>query len=296
MPMKTVSADRGSFIAYPTNRVVGTIGDDDKAKEVISALLRAGFEREDVDLLHDEKDLHRLDPTGTAHGFLAQFQRTLIRALDLEEFKHLTHHVADVRAGRFVIMVLAKRRAQRIVAADILHRYGAEFVEFYGRWACEELPATAPRSPEDIPVAFVRAWNDRNPDALALLFDEDAEFVNVTGLCWHDRESIRKAHAYGLERIFKESLLAIDEMKVKRLSPDIAVVQTRMTLSGQAPVGTGGQAGPRTTIVSFVVHRIVDRWRCASAYTADVVQNTETNAIDQAGMFSFGYYPRDQAS
>ena len=113
-------------------------------------------------------------------------------------------------------MVLAKRRAQRIVAADILHRHGAEFVEFYGRWACEELPATAPRSPEDIPVAFVRAWNDRNPDALALLFDEDAEFVNVTGLCWHDRESIRKAHAYGLERILKESLLAIDEMKVKR--------------------------------------------------------------------------------
>jgi len=296
MGMKTVSADRGGFIAYPTNRVVGTIGDDDKAKDVISALLRAGFEREDVDLLHDEKDLNRLDPTGTAHGFLAQFQRTLIRALDLEEFKHLTHHVADVRAGRFVIMVLAKRRAQRIVAADILHRYGAEFVEFYGRWACEELPATAPRSPEDIPVAFVRAWNDRNPDALALLFDEDAEFVNVTGLCWHDRESIRKAHAYGLERIFKESLLAIDEMKVKRLSPDIAVVQTRMTLSGQAPVGTGGQAGPRTTIVSFVVHRIVDRWRCASAYAADVVVNTETNVIDQAGMFSFGYYPRDQAS
>ena len=294
--MKTVSTDQGSFIAYPTNRVVGTIGDDDKAKEVISALLRAGFEREDIDLLHDEKDLNRLDPTGTAHGFLAQFQRTLIRAFDLEEFKHLTHHVADVRAGRFVIMVLAKRRAQRIVAADILHRYGAEFVEFYGRWACEELPATAPRSPEDIPVAFVRAWNDRNPDALALLFDEDAEFVNVTGLCWHDRESIRKAHAYGLERIFKESLLAIDEMKVKRLSPDIAVVQTRMTLSGQAPVGTAGQAGPRTTIVSFVVHRIVDRWRCASAHTADVVLNTETNVIDQAGMFSFGYYPRDQAS
>ena len=64
----------------------------------------------------------------------------MIRALDLEEFKHLTHHVEDVRAGRFVIMVLTKRRAQRIVAADILHQYGAEFVGFYGRWACEKLP------------------------------------------------------------------------------------------------------------------------------------------------------------
>ena len=103
-------------------------------------------------------------------------------------------------------------------------------MEFYGRWACEELPATAQRSPEEIPALFARAWNDRDPDALASLFDEDAEFVNVTGLCWHDRESIRKAHAYGLERIFNESLLAIDEMKVKLLSPDIAVVHARMTL------------------------------------------------------------------
>ena len=202
--MKTASTERQDFISYPTNRVVGTVGDDGKAKAAIDALLRAGFDREDIDILHDEKDLKRLDPTGAEHGFLAQFQRTLIRALDLEEFKHLTHHVEDVRAGRFVIMVLTKRRAQRIVAADILHRHGAEFVEFYGRWACEELPATAQRSPEEIPALFARAWNDRDPDALASLFDEDAEFVNVTGLCWHDRESIRKAHAHGLERIVNE--------------------------------------------------------------------------------------------
>ncbi len=132
--MKTASSERTDFISYPTNRVVGTVGDDDKARAAIDALLRAGFVREDIDILHDEQDLKRLDPTGTEHGFLAQFQRTLIRALDLKEFKHLTHHVEDVLAGRFVIMVLTKRRVQRTVAADILHQYGAEFVEFYGRW------------------------------------------------------------------------------------------------------------------------------------------------------------------
>ena len=277
--MKTASTERSDFISYPTNRVVGTVGDGDKARAAIDALLRAGFVREDIDILHDEQDLKRLDPTGTEHGFLAQFQRTLIRALDLKEFKHLTHHVEDVRAGRYVIMVLTKRRVQRTVAADILHQYGAEFVEFYGRWACEELPATAQKSPADIPASFVRAWNDRNADALAALFDADAEFVNVAGLQWHDRESIRKAHADGLERVFHTSQLAIDDIKVKLLSPDIAVVHARMTFSGQAPSGTGKQPGPRTTIASFVVHRIVDRWQCASAHHTDVFPNAETNAI-----------------
>ena len=157
--MKAVSIDRKNFIPYPTNRVVGTIADADQARAAIDALLQAGFARENIDILHDEEDLQRLDPTGAAHGFLAQFHRTLIRTLDLEEFKHLTQYVEAVRAGLFVIMVLAKRRSLRITAAEILHQYGADFVEFYGRWSCEDVPATAQTSPEDIPALFARAWN-----------------------------------------------------------------------------------------------------------------------------------------
>jgi len=193
--MKAVGIDRKHFIPYPTNRVVGTIAHADQARAAIDALLRAGFERENIDILHDEEDLQRLDPTGAAHGFLAQFHRTLIRTFDLEEFKQLTQYAAAVRAGRFVIMVLAKRRSLRLSAAEILHQYGADFVEFYGRWSCEDLPATAQTSPEDIPALFARAWNGRDPAALAVLFDEDAEFVSVDGLVAHDRPAIRKWHA-----------------------------------------------------------------------------------------------------
>jgi uncharacterized protein (TIGR02246 family) len=296
MPMKAVSADRRNFIPYPTNRVVGTVGDSVKARAAIEALLRAGFDRQHIDILHGEEDLQRLDPTGAEHGFLAQFQRTLIRTLDLEEFKHLTHHVEDVRAGRSVIMVLTKRRALRIAAADILHQHGAEFVEFYGRWSCEDLPAPAQTSPADIPALFARAWNDRDPDALALLFDEDAEFVNVTGLCSHDRDSIRKAHATRLEGISNTSTLVTGETKVKLLSPEVAVVHARLTLSGEASAGALAHPGERTTIVSFVVHRVGDRWRCASAHNTDVIPNTQTNVIDEAGVFGLANYPSDQAS
>ena len=105
----------------------------------------------------------------------------MIRSFDLEEFKHLTHHVEDVRAGRYVIMVLTKRREQRIVAGDILHQYGAEFVGFYGRWAWADVPPSHHMTPADVPAMFVRAWNARDADALASLFDGDAEFVNGTG-------------------------------------------------------------------------------------------------------------------
>lgn len=286
--MDAVSTERREFIAYPTNRVVGTVADAGKARAAIDALLQAGFRREDIDILHGEEDLKRLDPTGAELGFLAQFQRTLIRTFALEEFKHLTHHLEDVRAGRFVIMVRTNRRVQRMVAGDILNRYGAEFVGFYGRWAWEGLSAAAPASPEDVPALFARAWNDRNADALAALFDKDAEFVNGAGLCWHDREAIRKAHADGLQHAFDKSILAIDETKVRLLSPDVAVVHARMTLSGQAPA--------RTTVVSFVVHRIADRWVCASAHSTDVMPALDPNVISQAGVSGQATHPGGQVS
>ena len=68
---------------------------------------------------------------------------------------------------------------------------------------------------EDVVATFVEAWNRCDPDGLATLFDSDAEFVNVTGLWWHTREEIRKAHAYGLTRIFKESVLTATDVRVK---------------------------------------------------------------------------------
>lgn len=278
--MTAASTDRRDYIPYPTNRVIGTVADAGKAGEAIDALLRAGFDRKDIDILHGEEDLHRLDPTGSAHGFLAQFHRTLISTLDLEQFKQLTHHVEDVRAGRYVIMVLTKRRGLRMVAADILHQHGAEFVGFYGRWAVEELPATPQASPETIPALFARAWNAHDPDALASLFEEDAEYVNVTGLCWHDRESIRKGYRDGLEHIFNTSTVATGETKVKLLSPDVAVVHARMTMSDDT--GAAAAPGSRSTIVSFVVHRAGGRWLCAAAHNTDVMPKTEPTLLDQA--------------
>jgi len=138
-------------------------------------------------------------------------------------------------------------------------------------------------TPESIPAAFARAWNARDPDALASLFDEDADFVNVVGLWWRDREAIRRAHAYGLTRIFHDSTLRVGAVTVKRMSDDIAVVHARMHLDGQAPIAGIAHPGTRHTIFAFVVHRTAAGWRCASAQNTDVVPGAESNVIDGAG-------------
>ena len=137
--MTTKQRESGGFIPYPSDRVVGTIADAKTARSAIDALLHERFEHSHIDILHGDEDVHRLDPTRSDHGFLDRFHRTLIRTLGpAEEFQHLSRHMDDVRAGRFVIVVLAKERERRSLAADIINSQGAEFVGFYWRWAHRE--------------------------------------------------------------------------------------------------------------------------------------------------------------
>jgi len=132
-------------------------------------------------------------------------------------------------------------------------------------------------APERLPEIWVAAWNRRDPETLAALFDEDAAFVNVTGLWWRSRAAILEAHRYGLSVIFNDSTLSLGRVTVKRLRDDVAVVHARMRLTGQTPLGDEPAPGPRTTIFSFVVHRAGGRWSCASAQNTDVTPGMETH-------------------
>ena len=144
--------------------------------------------------------------------------------------------------------------------------------------------------PEIIAQRFVEAWNRRDAAAIAALFDEDAEFVNVTGLWWHNRRDIEKAHAYGLQTIFQHSTLALSRTKVKFLSDDIAVVHAKMKLSGQTPTAGVSQPGIRRTLFSFVVRRKRGQWHCASAQNTDIVPNMETHVRGEKGQLKAADY------
>jgi uncharacterized protein (TIGR02246 family) len=149
-------------------------------------------------------------------------------------------------------------------------------------------------SPEQVPRLFVQAWNDRDPDGIAALFEDDADFVNVTGIWWTDRQSIRDAHAYGLERIFSASRLLLGKVKVRRLTPRIAVVHSRMILDGQTAHPGTARPGRRVTIFSFVVTLADAGWRCVSAHNTDVVPGAETHIRDPEGELRAVDYRKDE--
>ncbi|SFR16216.1 SgcJ/EcaC family oxidoreductase [Poseidonocella sedimentorum] len=134
-------------------------------------------------------------------------------------------------------------------------------------------------APEEMPDAFARAWMGRDARALAALFAEDAEFVNVVGLWWHDRGAIERAHHIGLTTSFAQSTLTPGAIRTRPLGPDAAIVQARFTLTGQtAP--DGALAGPRKTVLSFVMARAGEGWHCVMAQNTDVQPGAETYLND----------------
>jgi len=132
-------------------------------------------------------------------------------------------------------------------------------------------------NPEAVPQVFVEAWNQRDAHKIASLFDPDGEFVNVTGLWWHRREDIERAHDYGLRTIFNESTLTIIRTKTKYLADDIAVVHAKVKLTGQTPTFDVPNPGARHTIFTFVVHKLSNGWSCAAAQNTDIVPAMETH-------------------
>lgn len=136
--------------------------------------------------------------------------------------------------------------------------------------------ATIAHEPSDIPALFVRAWNNRQAENIAALFEENADFINVVGIWWEDREAIYEAHEYGLKVIFSESTLRLGRVKTKMLNEDIAVVHARMRLDGQKSPD-GKSTGIRHNLFIFVVRRQGDHWLALSAQNTDIVIGAETH-------------------
>ncbi|MBO0595796.1 SgcJ/EcaC family oxidoreductase [Nesterenkonia sp. E16_7] len=142
-------------------------------------------------------------------------------------------------------------------------------------------------TPGDIAEGFAEAWNRADAEALAALFVEDADFVNVVGLWWTNRTRIRTAHAYGFAKIFGGSQMQLEQIRVRELGESVAVVHAVWTLTGQTPAPGEAQdtrPGARQGVISFTLQRQPGTpedqedgsWLAVSAQNTDRVPGAET--------------------
>ena len=119
-----------------------------------------------------------------------------------------------------------------------------------------------------VETGLQEAWNRHDIRAFANLLTEDGDVVNVVGWWWRGRPQIERkitdAHAF----IFRDSTLTHNEVHIRFLTPQIAVVHVLWSLVGHKnPDGTPGQ--PRKGIETQVLQQQAGKWLVAALHNTD---------------------------
>jgi uncharacterized protein (TIGR02246 family) len=113
-----------------------------------------------------------------------------------------------------------------------------------------------------------RAWNTHDMRALAALFTEDADFVNVGAKRWKGRKEIEAQHALRLSQ-FLGSVWATRSAMVQYLKPDIALVHVEWGLKGDKdPDGTPRE--PRAGLFTWLVVKDGRNWLIRAAQNTNL--------------------------
>lgn len=144
--------------------------------------------------------------------------------------------------------------------------------------------------PEDIPRNFAEAWKHRDAQALASLFVEDADFINVTGIWWENRKDIQKAHDFGFRIIFKSSQLNVLQTKVRYLTPEIATVHAKVEVINQTNRKGELTLHKRNTLFVFVAKKSKKQWLCYSAQNSEILPGAQTFLRKKDGTYEAVHY------
>ena len=130
-----------------TNRLMAVLDTDDAAAAAAAALADEGLTGEAVLVLRGDRDADRIDSLGNAGGTWARARRLLSFTL-ADQMVDLAVYVAALRDGRTVLSVLVAGEGGRERAKRALAGSGAHFVNFFGRFATEDMvPWRGPELP-----------------------------------------------------------------------------------------------------------------------------------------------------
>ena len=126
------------FIGYPTDSLLAVMPDDTCAATAAATLHSLDIPDRDVSILRGTEGAARVDPTGAIHGLVARLRRIVSFAV-MDQLPDMAWYDAAIRAGQVVVMVRVRGDAPKAEAIRILQEHGGHFINYYGRFATEEI-------------------------------------------------------------------------------------------------------------------------------------------------------------
>ncbi len=75
----------------------------------------------------------------------------------------------------------------------------------------------------DVLAQYEADWNHHDMKALAGLFTDDAEWINVVGMHWRGKADIYKAHDVYHRTLFTKTGIHFTKIEIRAIAPDVAV-------------------------------------------------------------------------
>jgi hypothetical protein len=142
------------FIGYPTDSLVAVLPDVAAAATAAKALRAVGIPDRDVTILRGPEGADRLDGTGAANGIIPRLRR-LVSFTVMDQLVDMALYERAVRDGQVALMARVRGDDGKAASIAALRAHGAHFINYYGRFATEEVERW--RGPEpDVPPMLRR--------------------------------------------------------------------------------------------------------------------------------------------
>jgi len=125
-------------IGYPTNRMLAVIDDPVQAIAAAADLVQSGFTARDIEILRGAEGADRMDGVGRVAGWRARLRRAFAFTL-MDQLVDFAAYEGALREGRAVVMVHVEGDLPKAAAHLTLRDHGGHFINYYGRFATEEL-------------------------------------------------------------------------------------------------------------------------------------------------------------
>jgi hypothetical protein len=126
------------FIGYPAGSLLAVLPEEESGAAVAAALRAAGIPDRDITMLRGPEGADRLDGTGAMNGVIARLHRLVSFTL-MDQLVDMALYEQAVREGHVVLMARPRDDERKATAIGVLRQRGGHFINYYGRFATEEI-------------------------------------------------------------------------------------------------------------------------------------------------------------
>ena len=140
------------MITYPTQRLLGVIDDPSRAHEAAIALAPSVVAADDVAVLSGPSGRDELAGLGSPPNLLSRLTRA-IQFMSMDQLPDFLVYERAIDDGRAVVAIRVVDKARIGPVREVLERFDAHFLNYFGRLSTEE-------------ISLWRGEEPRIPDAL----------------------------------------------------------------------------------------------------------------------------------